>query len=597
MEMDNVNRYTWEEFENDCYYIQLIGFFNNLLRLYDEDEKRVFVFISRRAFCIFLLLQQRGCLVGWENVPVYSDRYAMKKLEFDFWLDREIVLIDDSVITGHHLKAAYAMIKRKVEKAKIIPYVFAMEEQWDDISFRENDEIFRDLQYEKVYTHSEILKLSSIESLLFYECGIPYMVELPIITEKGEPELGVNFSKTEFQSFQKGVEGVWTYRECKQVGYLQNEMTSGCLIFENNYLKRRFSELVQNLTVRLHIIREQDGVRIILMPFAILKSADFSSLKSMAEALYLETDYMERLKCFEKECVERGKDFSEESYIALYRAVVYSISYYIGQEVCKYIDMVYDKEVVFFEKYNKYSFDREFLDSIKMVFQDDSEMRYIQRTFLLPAFKEIGCREKMSELYASVPIREYSYSHVYNAMLDIKNQYHLLYPEQDLFLSIEEMEEFFKNKCMVSDYEQIDNCVSNCISGMLCQGLLVNTLRYDPQKNIIYRGFSFGENSDVFYSVSAKVFYAAVTAYYRIIGENYNKKYHFFVLNLYHFFKEQMLFETFISIDEFDFYVRYFAKAGDTARQIKNKEFLLDKRELPYYIKLVEEYIANLDYD
>lgn len=597
MEMDNVNRYTWEEFENDCYYKQLIVFFNNLLRLYEEDEKRVFVFISRRAFCIFLLLQQRGCLVGWENVPVYSDRYVMKKLEFDFWLDREIVLIDDSVITGHHLKAAYAMVKRKVEKAKIIPYVFAMEEKWDDTSSRENDEIFRDLQYEKIYTHSEILKLSSIESLLFYECGIPYMVELPIITEKGEPELGVNFSKTEFQSFQKGVEGVWTYRECKQVGYLQNEMTSGCLIFENNFLKRRFSELIQNLTVRLHIIREQDGVRIILMPFAILKSADFSSLKSMAEALYLETDYMERLKCFEKECIERAKDFSEESYIALYRAVVYSISYYIGQEVCKYIDMVYDKAVVFFEKYNKYSFDREFLDSIKTVFQDESEMRYIQRTFLLPAFKEIGCREKMNELYTSVPIREYSYSHVYNAMLDIKNQYHLLYPEQDLFLSIEEVEEFFKNKCMVSDYEQIDNCVSNCISGMLCQGLLVNTLRYDPLKNIVYRGFSFGENSDVFYSVSAKVFYAAVATYYRIIGKDYNKKYHFFVLNLYHFFKEQMLFETFISIDEFDFYVRYFAKVGDNARQIKNKEFLLDKRELPYYIKLVEEYIANLDYD
>ena len=153
--------------------------------------------------------------------------------------------------------------------------------------------------------------------------------------------------------------------------------------------------MVQNLTVRLHIIREQDGVRIIFMPFAILKSADFSSLKDMAEALYLGTGYMESLNRFEKECEERGKDFSEESFIALYRAVVYSISYYIGQEVCKYIDMVYDKEVVFFEQYNKYSFDREFLDSIKTVFQDDSEMRYIQRTFLVPQFKEIEHREKI----------------------------------------------------------------------------------------------------------------------------------------------------------------------------------------------------------
>lgn len=596
MEMDNANKYTWEDFENDCYYEQLIVFFNNLLTLHKGDDKRAFVFISRRAFCIFLLLLQKGRLTGWEDVPVYSDRYVMKKLEFDFWPDQEIVLIDDSVITGHHLKSAYDMVKRKITEAKIIPYVFAMEEKWNDANLRRNDEIFKNLRYERVYTHNEILKLSSIESLLFYECGIPYMVELPIITEKEKPALGVLFSREEFLEFQKGVEGVWTYRECKQVGYLQNEMTSGCLIFENNFLKRRFSELVQNLTVRLHIIREQDGVRIIFMPFAILKSADFSSLKDMAEALYLGTGYMESLNRFEKECEERGKDFSEESFIALYRAVVYSISYYIGQEVCKYIDMVYDKEVVFFEQYNKYSFDREFLDSIKTVFQDDSEMRYIQRTFLVPQFKEIEHREKIKELYTSVPLREYSYNHVYNAMLDIKNQHHLLYPGQDLFLSIEEMEEFFKSKCMVSDYEQIDNCVSNCISGMLCQGLLVNTLRYDSGKNIVYRGFSFGENSDVFYSVSAKVFYAAVAAYYRIIGENYNKKYHFFVLHLFHFFKEQSLLDTFISIDEFDFYVRYFAKAGDDARQIRNKEFLLDRRETPYYIKLVEEYIANLDF-
>lgn len=34
MEMDNANKYTWEDFENDCYYEQLIVFFNNLLTLH-----------------------------------------------------------------------------------------------------------------------------------------------------------------------------------------------------------------------------------------------------------------------------------------------------------------------------------------------------------------------------------------------------------------------------------------------------------------------------------------------------------------------------------------------------------------------------------
>ena len=596
MSIDNINRYTWDDFKSDCYYELLITFFKNLLKLHNEDEKKVFVFISRRAFCVFLLLQQKGCLHGWEKVSVFSDRYIMKKLEFDFWTEQEIVLVDDSVITGHHLKETYAMIKRKVEKVKIIPYVFALEAKWEDECLRKSDEIFKNLQYEKIYTHNEILKLSSIESLLFYECGIPYMVELPIITEEGNSALGVKFSRQDFKSLQRGFVGVWTYRECKQATYLQNEMVSGCLILEKNILKRRFSEFIQNLTVRLHIICEPDGVRIIFMPFAVLKSADFSSLESMAMELYDGTTYEKSIKRFKRECNERGKNYKKEIYIALYRAVVYSLSYYIGEEARKFIERVYDKKTVFFEGYNNYSFDKDFLDSIKTVFHNDSEMRYIQRTFFAQPFKEIMCREKVKDLYANIPIREYSYNHVYNAMLDIKNQHHLLHSGQDLFLSIEEMEEFFRSRCLVNDYEQIDNCVSNCISGMLCQGLLVNALRYDSNQDIVYRGFSFGENSDVFYSVSAKVFYAAVSAYYSIIGENYNKKYRFFIFNLYHFFKERLLFGTFISIDEFDFYTRYFERPGDDARQIKNKEFLLDRRDTPYYIRLVEDYIYNLDF-
>lgn len=125
----------------------------------------------------------------------------MKKLEFDFWPDQEIVLIDDSVITGHHLKSAYDMVKRKITEAKIIPYVFAMEEKWNDANLRRNDEIFKNLRYERVYTHNEILKLSSIESLLFYECGIPYMVEFCRLLQKREACIRSAF-------FQRGVSGV-----------------------------------------------------------------------------------------------------------------------------------------------------------------------------------------------------------------------------------------------------------------------------------------------------------------------------------------------------------------------------------------------------
>ena len=600
MSQNNNNKYTWEEFSTgkfaSLYYKPLISFFEHLLQMWREDSGTIFVFISRRAFCIFLLMQKQGYLSEWDNIAVYSDRYVMKKLEFDFWDKPRIVLVDDSIITGQHLKKTYYMIKSKVRDADIIPYVFAAEDRWENTMFR-NNEAFRQLDYEGLYSHNEILRLSSIESLLFYQCGIPYTVELPILTVKGEKGIGAFFSKEEFEDLQEGFPGIWAYQECRQVGYLQNEMISGCLILENNILKRRFSGFIQNLTVRLHIMPEQGGVKIIFMPFAVLKSVEFSRLESMAKALYGGTEYEESISGFEKECIKREKDFKEESFIALYRAVVYGLSYYIGQEVSKYISIFYGKNLSVFEEYVKYSFDDDFIKSIKQI---SAEKLFVQRIFQEKPLKRANSSQRNKGLYTNIPIREYSYDNVYNAMLDMKNQHTLSQKDkvtkEEFLLSIEEIEEFFRSRCLVSDYDQIDELVSNCISGMLCQGLFVNDLRYDIESGNVWRGFSFGENSDVFYSVSAKVFYAGVLVYYERIGEDYGRKYDFFIMSLYHTFKEQNMFGTFISVDEFDLYARYFKNARDND-QIENKRFLLDEHETPYYIRIVEDAISKLDFE
>ena len=148
----------------------------------------------------------------------------------------------------------------------------------------------------------------------------------------------------------------------------------------------------------------------------------------------------------------------------------------------------------------------------------------------------------------------------------------------------------------MDDLKEMEDCISGCIGSMLNQGVLVNQLYYDRSKNIVYRGFSYGENSDAFYSISAKVFYAAVLRYFEIVGDAYEDKYGFFAMNLYRFFKEQLLLGTFISEDEFNLYVKYFRQVGGRKEQIENKRFLLDEHTTPYYIQVVEEYVSNLDY-
>ena len=162
---------------------------------------------------------------------------------------------------------------------------------------------------------------------------------------------------------------------------------------------------------------------------------------------------------------------------------------------------------------------------------------------------------------------------------------------------MEEVEEYFAYNFIARERENLRDEFSNCICGLLNQGVLVNSLVYDTEEDVIRRGFTFGENADVFYSISAKVFYAAVKKYYEIIGEQYQEKYNFFVLELHDFFVRNFLYGTFISEDEFEFYEKYYKDADVNGHKIIDKEFLLDEANTPYYINIVVEHIEKLDYE
>ena len=163
---------------------------------------------------------------------------------------------------------------------------------------------------------------------------------------------------------------------------------------------------------------------------------------------------------------------------------------------------------------------------------------------------------------------------------------------------MEELERFFENHFLVPN-DMRDNYLSNAISNLLSQGFLVNDLFYDKESDIIYRGFSFGENSHVFYSIEAKVFYAAVKKYYdrirEIYGGNYKSEYghHYshFVREIFRFFTEASLIGTFITGEQFNYYVNFFQKDPD---RVCGREFLLDEHTKPYHIQMIENYVDKI---
>lgn len=194
-------KYNWEAFTKSSYFNELKKFFKELYTMWELQTDLIFVFISRRAFCMFLLMKKMECLNGWEDIKVYSDRYLMKSLDLDFLEGEKIVLVDDSLITGKHLRRSIQTIQERTKVSEIIPRIFAAEERWKlQPEFKITGKV-KTVNWHILYSYSDILKLSSIESLLFYYCEIPYMIELPVLQDIQEKEnsYSILFQKDEFE--------------------------------------------------------------------------------------------------------------------------------------------------------------------------------------------------------------------------------------------------------------------------------------------------------------------------------------------------------------------------------------------------------------
>lgn len=589
------NRFTWKEFQESeyGYYDDMKKFFQGLHKNWkNKTEDTVMLFVSRRAFCVYLLMKNHGELTDWKGISIYTDRYISRQMEYNFWKEKTILLIDDSIIEGTNIKSIYENIKRKLPDSEVITYILMGETKW-----KNNKKLKKDinLNIQRVCSLNEIFRLSSMESSLFYQAGIPYTVDLPLIVGNVKETEGVLFSEEEWQQFCKNTSGDWTYMESVQWGYLQNDMTCGCLIMENNVLKSKFEHLIQNIVVRVQFIPRDDQIEVFFVPFVLLRSISYKELRKLAEVLLVDIPYMDEINDFEKSCNEESLNYKIEIYDTLYRTVVFVLSRYIGCELQQYLENYYNKRTEYYYEYCKHSFSEGFIESIRNMFDGKMGFAFSVRLLLSEDIEKITSENKMGLEIKSGVSKEYSYERAYNTILDIKNK--IPAKTGKSFISMEEVEEYFAYNFIARERENLRDEFSNCICALLNQGVLVNSLVYDTEEDVIRRGFTFGENADVFYSISAKVFYAAVKKYYEIIGEQYQEKYNFFVLELHDFFVRNFLYGTFISEDEFEFYEKYYKDADVNGHKIIDKEFLLDEANTPYYINIVVEHIEKLDYE
>lgn len=591
-------KYNWDDFEKDAIYNELKKFFRTLYNKAQKQDEFVYIFISANSFALFLLLKKKGILNIWD-FPVYSMEYIEKSIDLEFLKRKNIILVDDAIHTGRHLQKCYDILKKNISPIsleKIETKIFMGEK--DKAVLRQKRSIADIFQEDDIWllkSSNDILEFTSIQALLFYQEEIPFVPALPvmkIVPIEGQQDI---LKKEEFQRIIKG-NNSWKYYECPQMGYLQNNLTSGILILKNNILSLLYNNFIVKMAVMVNFIFSAREVKVTFYPCVYLKSIVFSELLEYFNCLFGETNYGKFINEYVKKI---NNTESDNVYQAVYSAIRYSLNLYIGMELKTFVKTSINREIRFVNSELDYHFERGFKEDIIANTLKFSKIYYIERLLEKKVIRLNLLKAERREFINCLK-REYSFQNSCFLLHEIINEicHQQMLDGHSEILKFEEIEQAFKKYLVVNEDEDIRDYIVRCLSSFLNLGNITLDAYYDKKSTYFYSGFKTSENSDAFYDISAKVFYAGVLAYYKKVGANYKNKYTIFIMYLLAYFKKDNLMDGFITKDEFEFYEEYFNLAGEKGfeYQIENKEFLI-RDEVPYHIKIVREYIDSLQFN
>lgn len=609
-----MENYSLQNLVKEEYFNELCKFFNE--ELFGENELNnknwdSIIFISRKAYCLFLLLQKNGFL-RTNDCQIYSDRFVMKTLNRNMFKNEKVCLVDDTITTGKHMLDVCKIIKRRTGCQDLSPLVFAADNGFEKsyAIMQLQEECNKSVQPRVKWNASEILRFCTIETLVMYQEKIPYAIELPILSEKNSDY--IHLTKEQYHTLMAGNKK-WSFFSSDESGYLQNNIKYGIDIMRDDSIAEFMANYVYKFCVRLQITESDSEYDIVAIPFAVLKSVNFDELHEFFTLLYKGTSYYEAV---ERYINENNENYAEDIYVALYRGVVFNLSEYIGYSFVHYLKVeVLNRDNLSLHECNKkQNFDESFCQSTDEIYKNKrleierlwdiinyhgfskvSQNSYLKR--YVNKFIGLSCDYKTMSLYLLALINEMRFNQDNNVLMIEAEQ-------KEKFITIEDLQATLYMTYPNEEQSKIDDLLLMCICNMLGQSKLANEIYYEKNSNVIYRGFKYGENSEALLDLSAKVFYVAVKQYYDLCtskDDNHEEKslyasnYDLFLKTFKMFLLEHQLYGSLMTKDEFRIYSEMFRERNKEhlRKTIENKEFIGEEDKFPYYLLRLKNYIAD----
>lgn len=571
----------------------------------NRDEWDIFVLINRKGYWDYKIFFPDLHLNKMNQRIVVSDR-LLEKYPIDdlrkLLTDKRVIVYDDSLTNGSNLFFYYLLCKAYGAK-EVNPVVYALNSEFPtnrsirlmerEASRIDVDHLIRipleqlinefvdKLTCKVILGNKDIDKMSIWQTMLFQECVSPLVMDLPMMNHrKNAYEKKISLSKEQFEKLCKNQNERWKFVENEMRGW-GDSVKASYFRFNNQLLNSKFPGLFHDFVVKCKYNQRETNIDIVFTPFAIVKSITYENSFRCFKVFYENTVYGKSiLKRFpEGEYSASVMEKDHNLCRAIFRAIIYRLSDYIGRNFQKHvkellgIDLEYDWDIM------EDNFDSSFIETQKSLYieYDDNKLRnliyqyrqemqipHLKKKINLKKDKILGTQsrinnyirkrtsEKKKGIYISLDERVYTFETIETEI-----------DERFFFENAEDRREKITNVCLL----------------FLETNSFSNLIYPNNNDHIIYRGFRYGENSEIFLHENLWLFYSYLYAYYYEYGsKNIKENYDSFMNRVERYMRKQGYFEIWFSEDDFLFLKDYFGKMDreELIEEIQRREYLLD---------------------
>lgn len=484
--------------QEEKYERYLEVFFSEFICL-QETKLDILLFLTKQSYYSFKRFQENN--ETQKNLICYSNNYIKKVVDFSEFSEKNIGIITDILIDDTDLSELCLLFENECPKANVIPMICFGNKKEKELTLYKNAKVMHWAD------PSEVGKLYVTQLLKHEESLLSYCSDSPILTlVNGQSKIRVK--KEVFTRICKG-NYPWSYEEIIYESIIGINQKLGIFRLTGDILTNKFINIFHYIGVQVKYEQINDEYECVFVPYMMFDTVlSKNQWKNLFDLLYSDTPYWDSLK------EPSNNILKQKYYTAIYKAITYYFSIYIGTKFIKFINL--DIEMNFI---NHDDFNSIFNQSIKQLTNANkfSEENYMTTFAFMNQFPESNSRILANRFGTENYMTTFAFANQFPGL----NSSVLTCAKENCNDYLSDINELLIN---------LNKDIVGIFMKLYADDYLIESdYRYIENVNLV-----------IFFN-GARLYYQAVLEYYKNVGTNYYKYFDLFHAILQDYLKDRGL--------------------------------------------------------